>query len=110
MKWIALTSMEELERVASLDTYTIIFKHSTRCPVSNMAKRTFEFESTLIPEETPVYLLDLIKYREISNKIAEKWQIRHESPQVLLIKGNQCIYHESHNDIEVAKVVINLPS
>lgn len=110
MKWIALTSMEELEHVTNLNMHTIIFKHSTRCPVSNMAKRTFELESTLIPDELPIYLLDLIKYREISNKIAEKWQVRHESPQVLLIKGDQCIYHESHNDIEVAKVVINLPN
>lgn len=109
MKWIALTSMEELDSLANQDSYAIIFKHSTRCPVSSMAKRTFEFESTLLPEEVPVYYLDLIKYRDISNEIANKWQVRHESPQVLLIKGDQCIYHESHNDIEVAKVVTKLP-
>ena len=109
MKWTALTSIEDLENIVSQDNYAIIFKHSTRCPVSSMAKKTFEFESTLIPEGTPVYLLDLIKHRDLSNKIAEKWQVKHESPQVLLIKGASCIYHESHNDIEVAKVVINLP-
>lgn len=110
MKWIALTSMEELESLAKQDSYAIIFKHSIRCPVSAMAKRTFEFESTLIPEEVPVYYLDLIKYRELSNEVANKWHVRHESPQILLIKGNQCIYHESHNDIEVAKVVIKMPN
>ncbi|GAA4797638.1 hypothetical protein GCM10023231_27800 [Olivibacter ginsenosidimutans] len=110
MKWIALTSVEELEQLANSGTYAIIFKHSTRCPVSNMAKKTFEFESTLIPEGTPVYFLDLIKYREVSNKIAEKWQVKHESPQILLIKGDECLYHESHNAIEAAKVVIHLPN
>ena len=109
MEWIALTGIDELEELIASNNYAIIFKHSTRCPVSSMAKRTFEFESTLIPEGIPVYLLDLIKYRELSNTIAEKWQVKHESPQVLLIKGESCIYHESHNDIEVAKVVINLP-
>ncbi|WP_134088331.1 bacillithiol system redox-active protein YtxJ [Olivibacter sp. XZL3] len=108
MKWIELNTLDTLETIANSNSYVIIFKHSTRCPVSSMAKRTFEFESSLIPEETPVYLLDLIKYREISNEIANKWHVRHESPQVLLIKGNQCVYNESHNEIEVAKVVVKM--
>lgn len=108
MKWIELNTLDTLETIAKSNSYVIIFKHSTRCPVSSMAKKTFEFEASLIPEETPVYLLDLIKYREISNKIADKWNVRHESPQVLLIKGDQCVYNESHNEIEVAKVVIKM--
>lgn len=108
MKWIEIKNHEELETISQSNDYTIIFKHSTRCPVSSMAKRHFEFDAVLIPQEIPVYLLDLIKHREISNQIAEKWNIRHESPQVLLIKGAQCLYHESHNDIEVAKVVTKI--
>lgn len=108
MKWIELNTLDALEAIASSNTYAIIFKHSTRCPVSGMAKRTFEFESSLIPEDTPVYLLDLIKHREVSNQIANRWDVRHESPQVLLVKGNQCVYNESHNDIEVAKLVIKM--
>jgi len=108
MKWIELTSTEELESLANQNTYAIIFKHSTRCPVSNMAKKNFEFESPLIPEGIPVYFLDLIKYRALSNEIANKWQVKHESPQILLIKGDQCFYHESHNNIEVAKVVVRM--
>ncbi|QNL50055.1 bacillithiol system redox-active protein YtxJ [Olivibacter sp. SDN3] len=110
MKWIELESIEELDSIVHSGSYTVIFKHSTRCPVSSMAKRQFEFEGDLIPEKTPIYLLDLIKHRSISNEIAERWNIRHESPQVLLVKGNQCIYSESHNDIEAAKVSIKIPS
>ncbi|MCL4638184.1 MULTISPECIES: bacillithiol system redox-active protein YtxJ [Olivibacter] len=108
MKWIELNTQDTLETIAASNSYAIIFKHSTRCPVSSMAKRTFEFESSLIPEETPVYLVDLIKYREISNQIADKWKVRHESPQVLLIKGDDCVYNESHNEIEVAKIVVKM--
>jgi len=110
MKWVQLTNMDELETIAHTSDHVIIFKHSIRCAVSNMAKKRFELESTLIPDNVRVYLLDLIKYREISNEIAHKWQVKHESPQVLLLHGNQCLYHESHNDIEVAKIVINLPN
>lgn len=106
MKWIALDSIEELDKITHSDHYTVIFKHSTRCPVSSMTKRQFEFEIDLIPTGTPIYLLDLIKHRSISNEIAERWKVKHESPQILLVKGNQCIYSESHNDIEATKVTI----
>jgi len=110
MKWLELKTLEDLESIFNSNDYTVIFKHSTRCPISSMTKKQFEFESTLIPQDIPVYLLDLIKHREISNKIADKWQVRHESPQVLLIKGSECVYHESHNEIEVAKVVTRITS
>ncbi|MEH6306142.1 bacillithiol system redox-active protein YtxJ [Olivibacter sp. CPCC 100613] len=110
MKWIELNSPDVLEAIADSNSYAIIFKHSTRCPVSGMAKRTFEFESSLIPEEIPVYLVDLIKYRDISNQIAAKWNVRHESPQVLLVKGDHCLYNESHSEIEVARVVVKMAS
>lgn len=105
MDWIALDTIDQLEEIKTSNTPSIIFKHSTRCPVSGMAKRNFEFETSLLPEGVSVYYLDLIKYREISNHVAEHWSIKHESPQVLLIRNNQCIYDASHGDIEMAEIV-----
>ena len=62
----------------------------------------------VIPEDTKLYVLDLIAYREISNAIAEVFQVAHQSPQILLIKGGECILESSHSDIsaeEVAEVI-----
>ena len=108
MDWIALNSTDQLEQIKASNTPSIIFKHSTRCPVSSMVKRNFQLEAPLLPEGVAVYYLDLIKYREISNHIAEHWNIRHESPQVLLIQNGQCVYNASHSDIEMADVVNNI--
>jgi bacillithiol system protein YtxJ len=99
MNWIPLENLEQLSNIANAQGYSVIFKHSTRCSVSMMAKKRFEFEWDAIPEGTPVYFLDLISYREVSNKIAEQFQVHHESPQMLLIKNGECIYETSHGEI-----------
>ncbi|SEN17627.1 bacillithiol system protein YtxJ [bacterium A37T11] len=103
--WIALTTEQQLDDIAHNDTYCIIYKHSTRCPISSMAKKSIQLEEVLLPDDLPRYYLDLFAYRQVSNKIAEKWQVRHESPQLLLIKGNECVYHASHNNIRLADVI-----
>ena len=105
MNWIALNKIEQLDEIKQDAKPIIIFKHSTRCPVSTMARRNVELEAVLVPENVPTYFLDLIKFRDISNQIAEKWDVKHESPQVLLIHGETCIYHASHNDISIAEIV-----
>lgn len=108
MNWIELTSEAQLNEIENNTQPSVIFKHSTRCPVSKMVKNNFVNEAILFPEEVLTYHLDLIKHREISNKIAEKWSVKHESPQVLLIQNNNCEYHASHNDIHVADIVTRI--
>lgn len=85
----------------------VIFKHSPRCSISNMAKARFErhWPTDL---KTPVYLVDVILQRPLSNAIASKFNIEHQSPQVLVIKNNKCIYTESHNGISAEEVINTL--
>lgn len=99
MNWTPLNQLEQLSNIANSQGYSVIFKHSTRCSVSMMAKKRFEHDFDSIPEGTPVYFLDLISFRELSNKIAEQFKIHHESPQMLLIKNGECIYETSHGEI-----------
>ncbi len=66
-----------------------------------MAKRRFELDWDNLPENIPLYFLDLIQYRDISNQIAEQFQVYHESPQLLLIKDGECILDQSHGGISV---------
>lgn len=108
MNWITLSSLDQLDLISDNQQVSLIFKHSIRCPVSSMAKRTIEFAHHSIPSDIPIYYLDLINHREVSNAIAEKWQIRHESPQLLLVEGDRCLYHASHGDIDMDELLTKL--
>jgi len=108
MNWISLTSLEQLKNIKDSKEYSIIFKHSTRCSISMMAKRKFELDWDYLPENTPIYFLDLISYRDISNKIAEVFNVHHESPQLLLIKNGECIYETSHGEISAEETATQI--
>jgi len=105
MNWIALTEEAQLDQIKeqSKQQPIAIFKHSTRCSISVMAKNRLEREQAT--EQLPFYYLDLLKFRPISNKIAEDFQVHHESPQVLIIKNGECIYDESHNGINMQDIL-----
>ena len=105
MNWVSLTSAEQLAQIRSAAGYSIIFKHSTRCPISSMAKRRMELDGHTIPNDTPVYYLDLIAHRDISSQVAELFNVHHESPQLLLIKDGECIFEASHGDISVEETL-----
>lgn len=108
MQWKNITDINQISEIKNNTGYSLIFKHSTRCSVSAMAKRRFESEWNSLPEETQLYFLDLISYRDISAHIAETFQVHHESPQILLIKDGDCVLDASHSDIsaeEVAEVI-----
>lgn len=100
MNWTPLTSLAQLEEIASTSFQqpVLIFKHSTRCSISSSALNRLERQAASSLPFIP-YFLDLIAHREVSNAIAEKFSVTHQSPQVLLIKSGQCAYHESHMGI-----------
>ena len=101
MNWIQLQSTDQLSEIKNLPGYSLIFKHSTRCSISMMAKRRFELDWDSLPKELPLYFLDLIQHRDISNQIAQQFHVHHESPQLLLIKDGECILDQSHGGISV---------
>ncbi|MGF1922923.1 MAG: bacillithiol system redox-active protein YtxJ [Bacteroidia bacterium] len=108
MEWINLNDLAQLNTIKNDENYSVIFKHSTRCSVSMMAKRRFEMDWSVLPETIKLYFLDLISHRDISAAIAEDLQVHHESPQLLLIKNGECILDLSHGEIsadEVAELV-----
>jgi bacillithiol system protein YtxJ len=80
-----------------------IFKHSTRCSVSRMALKQFENEFNSSDKVTP-YFLDLIEYRAISNEIASRFGVTHQSPQLILVKEGKAIYNVSHSDIDAEEL------
>ena len=105
MDWISLTSSSQLADIIEKSKHQpqLIFKHSTRCSISSMAKN--RLERTTPPENIDFYYLDLISYRELSTKIAADFDVFHESPQVILIKNGECSYDESHSGINMDDII-----
>ena len=104
MKINEITSLEQLEVIdkESFNQPQLIYKHSTTCSLSQSAW------DELKQSDFEINYLDLLAYRSISNAIEAKYNILHESPQVLVIKDGVCIYNESHwrikNDL-IAKYI-----
>lgn len=107
MEWIELRDVNELDEIKkkSQEQPVVIFKHSTSCPISGMAINRLErsWDSQEMSDIKPYYL-DLIRHRNISNMIEEKFGIPHESPQILVIKGGNVIYDTSHMGINYQDV------
>lgn len=108
MNWIPLSTAEELEHLIVLSEQTpqVIFKHSTTCNISAVAKGRLDKSSS--PDDTGFYYVDLLTYRSVSNHIAERFGVTHESPQVLVIKNGQCVYNESHMGIYMDEIIEHL--
>lgn len=107
MEWKILTQESQLKDIinASATRSQVIFKHSTRCSISSLAKNRLDKANN--PEEMDFYFLDLISYRNLSNKTAEVFNVYHESPQVLVIKNGECVYDESHINITFEDILDN---
>jgi bacillithiol system protein YtxJ len=108
LNWQNLTSLSQLSELLEASRNTgkpiAIFKHSTRCSISAMAKQRLERDWDIPNEQLPAYYLDLLNYRDVSNEIAEQLGVKHESPQLLLVKDGKCLYDASHNSISVKEI------
>ncbi len=103
-QWIPLESVSQLDEIRAQKGFQLIFKHSTRCSVSAMAKRRFENDWHVIPFGIHLYFLDLLQHRDLSKQIAELFKVHHESPQILLIKDGECVLDASHSEIYAEEV------
>jgi len=101
INWTELTDVLQLQEIDAISNEkpVVIFKHSTRCSISRMALKQFEREFDL-NDTVDAYFLDLISHRDISNQIAQKFNVYHESPQLILIKNGKAVYDVSHSDID----------
>ncbi len=114
INWIPLTDIAQLNEIILLSNEkpVVIFKHSTRCSVSRFALKQFEVKTlqcnVFTENNVSVYFLDLIEYREISNEIANRFRVVHQSPQVLLIKNGKSVYDASHSDIDAGDLSARL--
>jgi bacillithiol system protein YtxJ len=104
MNWIPLQEMGQLDEIVtrSHQNLQVIFKHSTRCSISSMALHRLERDEA--PLGADFYYLDLLSYRPISSAIAERFQVQHESPQIIVFKNGEVVYDESHMAIQMQEI------
>ena len=105
INWNELTDLGQLSEIIEISNEkpVAIFKHSTRCSVSRMVLKQFENEFNSSDKVTP-YFLDLIAHRDISNEIASRFGVTHQSPQLILIKEGKAVYNVSHSDIDAEEL------
>jgi bacillithiol system protein YtxJ len=110
INWIQLQDLGQLNEIISIsnENPVIIFKHSTRCSVSRMALKQFEVETlqcnVFTEKNVSAYYLDLLEHRDISNEIASRFNVYHQSPQLLLIQDGKSVYDVSHSDIDAEEL------
>ena len=89
-----LHSTEQLDQFVAEGGKRLLFKHSTTCPISAAAYS--EFQSFLQEQSVPAAVIHVIEDRPVSNAAAERFAIKHESPQIFLLDGGQVRWHTSH--------------
>lgn len=100
--WNDLTRMEQLNEIKEESAVqpVLIFKHSTRCSISRMALKNFEREYNIDIADAKPYYLDLLEHRDISNEVASRFGVMHQSPQLIILFEGKAIYTASHSDID----------
>ena len=109
LPWINLADVKDLDVIAekSRTKTQLLFKHSTRCGISRMVLKQFEAQYNL-DLNADLYFVDLLNVRDVSNEIGYKFQVMHQSPQLVVVKNGVAVAHASHgaiNDVDLVSFV-----
>lgn len=104
--WKKIETQKDLDLAVekSYQQKVLIFKHSTRCFISKTVLKSFERQMEKSEKEQSYYFLDLIAHRDISNEIESRFDITHQSPQLIALENGKAIYNASHQNIDLDKI------
>lgn len=102
LEWKVLQDVHQLDDLVteSFERVVVIFKHSTRCSVSKMVLKGFETDFNYSVDKIQPYYLDLLAHRDISNEIASRFSVEHQSPQLIVLKNARVLFAASHENID----------
>jgi bacillithiol system protein YtxJ len=109
--WRTLEDLSQLDAVETLseEKLVVIFKHSVTCGISNMVWHQFQNEIDFNNDHIEMLYLDLLAHRDVSNEITRRFQILHQSPQILVIRNSEVLHHASHSAIRLSDIKQYLP-
>lgn len=101
LSWKPLQSEAQLEDIKAQSNVRlqIIYKHSSSCGISSMVLRQLEKSLIEFNGRADFYFLDLLSFRSVSNEVASRFQVLHQSPQLILLKNDTVVAHDSHYDL-----------
>jgi len=104
--WKKIESQKDLDSVIekSFQGKVLIFKHSTRCFISKTMLRSFEKQMQNSDKNYVYYFLDLLAHRAISNEIESRFDVVHQSPQLIVLENGKAVYNASHQNIDLDKI------
>ena len=105
MEWNNLTDLVQLDQLVeeSKVAPVLIFKHSRSCSISRASLDRLE-RNWRLETSKRAYFLDLITYRAVSNEIANRFGVPHESPQAIIIQNGEAVFDRSHFDINYPEI------
>lgn len=109
--WRTLENLSQLDAVVKLseEKIVVIFKHSVTCGISNMVWHQFQNQVDFTNTHIEMLYLDLLAHRDISNEITRRFQVLHQSPQILVIRDGEVLHHASHSAIRISNIKKYLP-
>jgi bacillithiol system protein YtxJ len=101
LSWKSLQSEAQLEDIIAQSNVRlqIIYKHSSSCGISSMVLRQLEKSLIEFNSRADFHFLDLLSFRDVSNEVASRFQVLHQSPQLILLKNETVVAHDSHYDL-----------
>jgi len=104
--WKKIETQKDLDLAIekSFQQKVLIFKHSTRCFISKTVLKSFERQMEHSDKEQSYYFLDLIAHRDISNEIESRFDVTHQSPQLIALEKGKATYNASHQSIDLDKI------
>ncbi len=102
-KFFTLNKMEQFDEIDKISHTkpVVLFKHSTRCIISRTVLKQFDAEFNFSEDKIDWYLLDLLSHRDLSNEISHRYNVVHQSPQIVVIRNGKAVFNESHDSISV---------
>ena len=101
VKFFTLDNIEQFDEIDEISQTkpVVLFKHSTRCSISRMALKQFDAEFNYPEEKIDWYLLEVLNHRDLSNEIASRYNVMHQSPQIIVIRNGKAVFNASHDSI-----------
>lgn len=106
INWREVETEADLDELikSSESSKVLLFKHSNRCGISSTALNRLEKSWETELNSVPTFIIDVVRNRKLSQMIADRIDIPHQSPQILILKNSDCIYSESHMGIRYDEI------
>ena len=108
-RWRQVTSKERIDELIrrSAKKPQLFYKHSNRCGICSFTKAELEGSEELA-RKTEMNFIDVISSREISNQISRQLEIRHASPQAIVLEDGKVVWSGSHGAIKSEEILKEL--